>query len=252
MRRPVTSTGRGPRRPTARSAGTSPRSASTLGKMPWARSRSSSIASSRSRLELAEPGAGDGVGGGLLAGDREPDAERDEALLRAVVQVALEPAPLALAGGDDPAPRVLAGRAASRSRPPRAAAFSCASSATAPAACSSSGSSASCASCTIAAAGRPSRSTSVSTQPRRRVRERLTVDVDPRRRRAGGTRAAGWDRRAARAASPPAHPAPGAAATRSPRGAAPAPQTAPPRQREQEPVPDRRLASRRSSTATTE
>ena len=49
MRRPVISTGRGPLRPTARRAGTSPRSASTLGKMPWASSRSSSIAPSTSR-----------------------------------------------------------------------------------------------------------------------------------------------------------------------------------------------------------
>ena len=49
MRRPVTSMCRGPLRPMARRAGTSPRSASTLGKMPWASSRSSSIAPSTSR-----------------------------------------------------------------------------------------------------------------------------------------------------------------------------------------------------------
>ena len=54
MRRPVSSIGRGPRRATARSAAASPRSASRLGKIPCARSRSSSIAASSSRFELAE------------------------------------------------------------------------------------------------------------------------------------------------------------------------------------------------------
>ena len=35
----------------------------------------------------------------------QPQRERDELLLRAVVEVALEPPPLGLAGGDDPLPR---------------------------------------------------------------------------------------------------------------------------------------------------
>ena len=38
-------------------------------------------------------------------GDPQPDRERDEPLLRAVVEVALEPLPLGVAGGDDARPR---------------------------------------------------------------------------------------------------------------------------------------------------
>jgi len=37
-------------------------------------------------------------------GDPDPDGERDEPLLGAVVEVALEPPPLGVAGGDDARP----------------------------------------------------------------------------------------------------------------------------------------------------
>ena len=53
-----------------------------------------------------------GVVAQALAGHAELEAEGDEALLRAVVQVALDAAALGVGGGDDPAP-VRSGR-----RPP--------------------------------------------------------------------------------------------------------------------------------------
>ena len=57
-------------------------------------------------FELAELGAARRTGLDLFAGEREPDAQRDEALLCPVVEIALEPAPLDLAGGDDAVARL--------------------------------------------------------------------------------------------------------------------------------------------------
>ena len=86
------------------------------------------------------------------------DPQRDEPLLRAVVQIALDAPALGVSGGDDP-------RRESRSSPSRLP-FSTASTVAEAAARTSSGSSASAPSITIAATGRPSRSASTHARPR--------------------------------------------------------------------------------------
>ena len=70
--------------------------------MPCARLRSSCTASCRSLADLLEHRLRPvGIGVGDLADEVHAHRERDEVLLRAVVQVALDPAALRVAGLDD-------------------------------------------------------------------------------------------------------------------------------------------------------
>ena len=82
------------------------RPAATGGR-PWASSRSSSIAYADSATASSSvwPPATPRPELVLRVAQREPD--RDQPLLRAVVQVALDPPALGVAGGDDPRPRRL-------------------------------------------------------------------------------------------------------------------------------------------------
>ena len=100
-----TVTGTGARATSACSAGSSPRSVSTAGWMPRASSRSSarlvcssSCARSSSAASSASPSA-------RVARRAQQQRERDEPRLRAVVQVALEPPALGVAGLDEPRAR---------------------------------------------------------------------------------------------------------------------------------------------------
>ena len=87
-------------------AGSSPWSLSTAGCSPRAISRSSASDADSSSLARASAACAPlGVLVDQPVGDPEPDRERDEPLLRAVVEVALEPPPLGVAGGDDARPR---------------------------------------------------------------------------------------------------------------------------------------------------
>ena len=87
---------------------------------PCATSRRSSMACSTSPSRRSSRLAVLG-GDELLAGEREVDAQRDEPLLRGVVEVALDPAPLDLAGLEARARATPAARPRGRrSRPPRA------------------------------------------------------------------------------------------------------------------------------------
>ena len=72
--------------------------------MPWASSRSSSRAAAVSSPAASQPAGELLVTVGSRGGTREPElvGERQESLLGAVVEVALEPAPLGVAGLDDP------------------------------------------------------------------------------------------------------------------------------------------------------
>ena len=88
------------------SAGPSPASR-VEGRTPWASSRSSRIASPSRRTESSSwSRTGDA---GVEAGLQVPqvEADRDQLLLGAVVEVALEPAPLVERRADDPGPRAL-------------------------------------------------------------------------------------------------------------------------------------------------
>ena len=76
--------------------------------MPLASSRSSLIAacsSSAAASRRARSSGDDAIAGGRLAGLLEGQAHRHESLLRAVVEVALQPASLVLAGLDEPCSR---------------------------------------------------------------------------------------------------------------------------------------------------
>ena len=82
-------------RPSASTAAARPRSASTGGAMPRARSRSSAIACARlARGRARTSAAASGRSVEPLLGAAELHAQRDEPGLRAVVQVALDPAQL--------------------------------------------------------------------------------------------------------------------------------------------------------------
>ena len=100
--------GSGARPAAAGSASARPPDTSSGGKMPWASARSSAIAALHVALDLVDHRhrVGRVVLDGVV-GEAELDGERDEVLLGAVVQVALELAPLGVAGGDDAGPRVL-------------------------------------------------------------------------------------------------------------------------------------------------
>ena len=79
-------------------------SSSPAGRTPRASSRSSSIAPETSATTASSGGAGPGS---LVLQVAQGEADRDEPLLRAVVDVALEPAALLVAGGDDAGARRL-------------------------------------------------------------------------------------------------------------------------------------------------
>ena len=89
-----TVTGMAERRPSASSAAARPRSASTGGAIPRARSRSSAIAEPASSRALAHQLGHLGLVVEARLRAAEVHAERDEPRLRAVVQVALDPAQL--------------------------------------------------------------------------------------------------------------------------------------------------------------
>ena len=97
------STGSGVLRASASTAASSPSSRRRVGWIPRASSRSSAIASSTSSCARDSTS---GVGR-VAAGSREPEreGERDEPLLSAVVEVALDPPPLGVGRGDDPGAR---------------------------------------------------------------------------------------------------------------------------------------------------
>ena len=92
-----------------------PASESSAAGRPWSRTagwmpRASSRSSASDSRELVARGHDERLGGGGVGvdlGPHEPelDAERDEALLRAVVQVTLEPPALGVARCDDALPR---------------------------------------------------------------------------------------------------------------------------------------------------
>ena len=74
--------------------------------MPWASARSCSIAAwTSSRSSASSVRVRLRVGGEELFCEPEVDAQRDEVLLRAVVEVALDPQPLGICRGDDPCAR---------------------------------------------------------------------------------------------------------------------------------------------------
>ena len=96
------STGTGARAASVSSAGRRPRSVSTAGWIPRASSRSSSSACASSACAPASSASA--ASGSLAIRDstrRSDDGERDEPLLRAVVQVALERAPRRLLGAHE-------------------------------------------------------------------------------------------------------------------------------------------------------
>ena len=100
--RAVTVTGTGARAASPASAGSSPRSVSTAGWMPRASSRSSGSAV----LELLDRRATRSRSSGCRpSGHPQRQRERDEVLLRAVVQVALDPPARVVAGRDQPRAR---------------------------------------------------------------------------------------------------------------------------------------------------
>ena len=75
--------------------------------MPCASSRSSWMVSCTSSRQLVEHLVARGrVVGDDVAGQAEVDGQGDQVLLGAVVEVALDPAPLGVAAGDDPGPRL--------------------------------------------------------------------------------------------------------------------------------------------------
>ena len=75
---------------------------STAGWMPRASSRSSSRAARSSAVGLGEElGGAVRLRAELRAGELQREPEREQPLLRAVVEVALEPPPLLVAGADD-------------------------------------------------------------------------------------------------------------------------------------------------------
>ena len=80
-----------------------PNVVSADGWMPWASSRSSSIASWKPPLGSREE-RGAPLWGSLqlVAGFVQPEGERREALLRAVVEIALEPPPFRVGRVDEP------------------------------------------------------------------------------------------------------------------------------------------------------
>ena len=149
-------TGTGPRAASCSSATASPCPLTTAGWIPRARSRSSSSESAISLSRLVEPRLARRDRRRALLEQAELERERDEPLLRAVVQVALETLALPLPGLDRPA------RASPRSSSRRARssacsrAFSSAMPAAALTASSSSGSSSSAGSWTSAATCAPS------------------------------------------------------------------------------------------------
>ena len=96
-------TGSGAREVSASSAGSSPRSVSTAGWMPRASSRSSSRLVWSSSCAWSSRSASSAVR--ALARRPQQQGERHEPRLRAVVQVALEPPALGVAGLHDPRPR---------------------------------------------------------------------------------------------------------------------------------------------------
>ena len=111
----TTSTGTVAREARSWSAAGSPRFVRMAGWMPRARSRSSfsaRLASSPAR-RTSSAAAGSPVHGALL-GHAQVQRERHEPLLCAVVQVALDPAPLGVGRGDDARARVLELRAPAR------------------------------------------------------------------------------------------------------------------------------------------
>ena len=101
-------------------AASSPRSVRIGGWMPRARSRSSSSASSRrSAPRRAARGAALGIRLELLLGHAEAHPERDEPRLRAVVEVALDPAELGLLDVDRAGARVVSSSSIRWCVPPR-------------------------------------------------------------------------------------------------------------------------------------
>ena len=101
-----TSTGSGARSASAPTAALRPRSASTAGWIPRASSRSSLSARSSSSRERSSSMRGvPAVRAEPVARHPEGERERHEPLLRAVVEVALEPAALAPADLDEPRAR---------------------------------------------------------------------------------------------------------------------------------------------------
>ena len=106
-RRPSMSTGTGSRSASASSARSRPCSPRIAGCRPRAISRSS--AQARCRARATRPRAGRpwrrGARSSRARASAQLERDRDEALLRAVVQVALEPAPLLVAGLDEPRAR---------------------------------------------------------------------------------------------------------------------------------------------------
>ena len=98
----MTSTGTGERAASAATAAASPRSVSTAGWMPRASSRSSAEASCSSRPSFSRNAPDLGrVLGQPPARDLDVEHERDEPLLGAVVEVALDLAPGVVGGLDD-------------------------------------------------------------------------------------------------------------------------------------------------------
>ena len=92
----------------AGSASARPPDMSSGGKMPWASARSSCDRVLQVALDLVDHRHGVvGVVLDRIPGEAQLDGEGDEVLLGAVVEVALELAPLGVAGRDDAGPRLL-------------------------------------------------------------------------------------------------------------------------------------------------
>ena len=102
----VSSTGTGARRASAASAAARPSSVRIAGWMPRASARSSSSAPPTSASASVEQLVDGAVPvGESAAGELECEPDPEQALLGAVVEVALEPPPLGVAGLDDPRAR---------------------------------------------------------------------------------------------------------------------------------------------------
>ena len=104
---PLSRTGTGAREASAFSAASSPRSLSTVGWRPPASSRSSLIASWASSRACATSGIA--LAGSVCEprlGEAQGQCEGDQALLRAVVEVALDAPALRVGGVDDALPGV--------------------------------------------------------------------------------------------------------------------------------------------------
>ena len=103
-----TVTGTGARLAAPSSPSRSPPVSSSDGRMPWARDRSSSTAAGHVLLQRADQLAGPlGAAGGEHLGQLELDLEGGQVRLRAIVEIALQPAPLGVGDGHEPGPRAL-------------------------------------------------------------------------------------------------------------------------------------------------